>query len=689
MQSELTVTHVERTQEVGSGCLLVEIDELKILVNFGTDQDMDISIYKSLEQLHGITHILLCSGDISSTGGLVHLEKLGIQAPILGTVPIKLLGRIEVLERIQILKEFHETDTYGDEAEKAFDRIIPLKYLQVYELSEHISIGPLNSGSSLGGAVWKIQRGDQEWVVCDKVNHRKEAHLDGMDIFNIMSPAGMVINSSAVKRARHTRKTRDTMLVSTVAATVRQGGKVLIPTSFSQLLEIVMVLHGHADTSSMPMVLYSFHGKKYIDTVKTILEWMGSSVLQRFNQEKENPFNLLKISFFNECPVGKIEGSVVFVIDKYGSSGFSPVILPIMASNPANTIVQVLDHQVYTDAVELSPVEYTKLSDTEIQKKHRQSKEEQERKETALKIENLIKEKIEDSSEEEEDRENIITKFWYEVQNETQTHENRMTYLDYDFGGVKKDVTFPAPARRKPSDDYGELIFIAKDKEEEEVQEVEIHAEVIKKQMYKVTVKDKQTIRIQAQVEKIIFAGECDMFNLRTMLTGLSSEKLMVYGENPDHRKILYNYLQYTRTAPEVLDLADRKEITAVRHTHPVKIQAELLSSISMQKFGTGMIGYFHGKIVPGEKTHLLSLSTETQPSPESVCLSSIKLKDLRQRFVEAKIKSEIVGDKLVVNENIFIYLEDPYLKIEGNISLEFYQVKRVLSKSVAFLTIG
>lgn len=687
MQSELTITHVERTREVDSGCLIVEIDELKILVNFGTDQDLSLSIYPSIDQLHGVTHVLLCSSDLASTGGLVHLAQLGITAPIIGTVPIKILGRIEVLERVQVLREFHRQDQLGAGAEAAFDRIIPLKYLQRYDLSEQISVGPLNSGSSLGGAIWKIQKGDQEWLICDRVNHRKEAHLDGIDLLNLGQPAGMAINASAVKRPKHTRKSRDALLIKTVTGTLKRKGKVFIPVSFSQLLEMVMVIHSHPETAAVPMVLYSFHGKKYIDTVKTILEWMGSSVLQKFNQEKENPFNLLKLSFGHECPLAKIEAPIVFVIDKYGNSGFSPVILPLIAGNEENTIVETSPHHQYAVPVRLAPVKYTKLSEPEIQQQHRESRAEQERQATAQKIENLVKQKIDDSSEEEEDREHIISKFWYEVQNETATNEPAMSYLDYEFGGPRKEVTFPVPARRKPSDDYGEQIFISKEKEEE-VQAVELQAAAVKQPMYKISVKGKQTIGIQAQIATVHFTGECDIFNLRAMLTGVSAEKLLVYGENPSHRKILFHYLRATAASPEVLELTDQQELVTVRHTQPIKIQAELLSSIQMQQFGSGLIGYFRGKIVPGEKTNMLSLAeAEANAAPATVCLSSIKLRDLRRTFVEAKIKSEVVGNKLIVNDNIFIYLEDAYLKIEGELSKEFYQVKRVLFNSVAFLT--
>lgn len=200
MEDGITVEYVPRIRELDSACLIVEIDDLKILVNFGTESTLSLDIYANLEAIHSVTHILLCSSDISSIGGLLHLHTLNVTAPIYGTVPIKILGRIEMLERVKVLNVFHQMDTSSFQTDKVFDRIVPLKYTQTVELSDSITVGPLNSGSSIGGAVWKIRKNEQEWVICDRINHRKEAHLDGLDIANIHKPSGIIINSTAVEK---------------------------------------------------------------------------------------------------------------------------------------------------------------------------------------------------------------------------------------------------------------------------------------------------------------------------------------------------------------------------------------------------------------------------------------------------------------------------------------------------------
>jgi len=683
MQNELVVTHVARAQEVGSGCLIVEIDKLKILVNFGTSQDLDISIYTHIEQIEGITHILLCSSEISAIGGLIHLQALGVSVPIIGTVPIKILGRLEILERVEVLKQFHKDARFKEKIEEVFDAIVPLKYMQNHELTDEISVGPLNSGSSVGGAIWKILKNDHEWIIMDKINHRREAHLDGLDFQHIKKPEGVVVNSRSVAQDRTTRKARDKSLIKAVTSTVNNNGKVLIPTSFTQLLEIVMTLSNDAETRGYQMSLYSFYGRKYFDNVKTILEWMGASILQKFHQEKENPFNLANMEFREECPEKRPDSSVIFIIDPTGGGGFSPAVLPEFLKSAKNTVILTGKTQKYEGAISISPVKYTRLTETEAKKHRKKTKEEERKKEAEKKIENLIKQKKEDSSEEEEDRKQILSKFWYEVENEIETKERMSSYADSDFGIAKPEITFPGPTRRKPSDEYGEPIQIEKEKEAE-AQSAEAVPEKKEKKMYKMSVLGAREIEVACQVKRVLFTGECDAFNLRTILAGVSPRNVVVFGENETHRKVFSKYLLYTSTAEQILELCTRREVQTEKNAIPVKLGKDLLATIKMQRLGGGLIGCFNGQVIKEEKAHMLV--PQDGEDARGVCLSAVKLSDLRQAFVEAKIRAEIVEDKLVVNGNIFVYFEGEYLKIDGELSKEFYAVKKVVSKNIAFL---
>ncbi|KAI5173227.1 cleavage and polyadenylation specificity factor subunit 2 [Nematocida sp. LUAm3] len=684
-EEKVKIIHVERKKEVEGGCVLVEIGKIKILMNFGTDDDLSLNLYTKIEQITGITHILLCSSEIGVLGGIVHLEKIGISVPILGTVPIKILGRIELMERVEVLKSFHGREDLEDISYGAFDQIIPLKYMQTYDLGEGVTVGPLNSGGSAGGALWKIQKNDQHWILCDRINHRKEMHLDGVDTSAMKGAQCIAINSWPVKKEQVTRKKRDEELISTIKESLEKNGKAIIITGYSQIPEIVMSIQKHEKFSSFPMALFSFFGKKYFDGIKTILEWMGSSITKRFNEEKENPFNLLNLTFHDNCLSGEVQESIVFVIDKYGDSGFSPVVLPILGASPENTVIlttQSLSSLQEKSKITYPLIKYVKLTEEEIENQNKKSLKEREEIETKKKIEDLVREKIEDSSEEEEDKNQIFCKFWYQIQDEIETEEKSLSYLDYDLRLATTDLVFPHPVKRKAPDEYGEPIFLKETKKEE--QEEQQQEEIVEKKIFKISIKGKKQLLLKAKRKTILFTGECDIFNLKAILSGVDTHKIAIYGQNKETRKILYTFLLYSRPSSSTVEIQDSYEVESIRSSISLKIEKDLLLNTKFQELGSSWVGYINAKITKEEKG--IFLQSQDKEEKEAICIGTIKLKELKELFIEEKIKSEIIDNKLILNKNIYIYIEGEHLKVEGELSKEFYTAKRILSRSVAFL---
>ena len=78
---------------------------------------------------------------------------------------MKNLGKVALMERCRALREFSGRDTHTEEEIAAtFDRVVPLKYLQTYEIDVHTTLTPYNSEHSLGGCVWRVQGGGQDVI---------------------------------------------------------------------------------------------------------------------------------------------------------------------------------------------------------------------------------------------------------------------------------------------------------------------------------------------------------------------------------------------------------------------------------------------------------------------------------------------------------------------------------------------
>jgi cleavage and polyadenylation specificity factor subunit 2 len=678
----MVVREVSRKSQVDGTCMAVEIGEKKLLVNMGTLPDMGMSIYGNVEELlAGVTHILLCSSEISSLGGIPFLSKLENETPILGTVPIKILGRIEVLERNKSLKEFEGKDVYTEkEIDEAFDRIVPLKYMQSCDLGGDVSVVPLVSGNSVGGCLWKIVWKNEEHFIMDKINHRREMHLDGIELSSLKG-ANVFVNSRIVRTGKTTRKERDSRLVSLVSEVIASRGVVFIPITYSRFLEVVLVLDEYLKEPEKTafMSLFSFYGKKYLDSAKTILEWMGTVLINKFNQTKENPFVLPTLRFESDLKNGIPPGcKVVFSIDPSGLSGFSNTLLQIVSTNCNTTILSVLRPLSLArgSRVRVEEVAYETLGESEVAEIERQERERKERARAEEAIRELIRKKKEDSSEEEENE--IISKFWHEVQDEIFVSPG-----DGAEEGV--EVTFPNPARKTRTDDYGDTFPHLVEKEEEEVREEMRETKKIEVPC-RITRRGEVEILLECDVGYIDFRGESDLSSVKTILESTGVKSVVVHGEDPSDRKILSTYLQLTGCVQSVQELVGPLEICRRNDWVVVKLTDALLSSMSMQAIGDGLIGHFNARISREESKTVLDKVEGERVVEDHVCLGRAKLSEMRKRFAEESLRAEIVNGQLVVNEKIMVRTESGTVIIEGESSREFYQVKKIVSRDLALV---
>lgn len=715
MQEEgLTMRHVGRSREIGNACMIVEIGGNRILVNLGTGPDLDVGIYDNIEEaLRGVTHILLCSGEVSCTGGLPFLKRLGKSIPVVGTVPIKILGRIEALERNRIMSEFEDTEIYSEkDIDEAFDRMVPLKYLQSYDLDGDVSVVPMNSGNSVGGCIWKIQRRNEGYFVLDRVNHRKEMHLDGLEIPGLKDAGSVFVNARIVRKTKTTKKERDVRIIELMDRTLGRNGIVFIPTTYSRFLEVVLVLDEYLkkDTrgTRAKMCLFSFYGQKYVDSVKTILEWTGSAIVKKFNQVKENPFLLHTLNVAADLRKGiPPEYKVIFTIDEEGIRGFSKAILPLISGRQENLILRVQGEGSAPgifgkEAVDLQRVEYIDLGQDEIAEFRRQEKEQLEKKRAEDAINELIRKKREESSEEEEEeRGKLIHKFWHEVQDEILVTEHLEGALAGPKGANRPEfcledteVRFPNPQRRRHFDDYGEPITIKKEEQEaaeshEEVRE-EKRGQETRGTPYKMVTREPQRIEIKCEFADVDFTGESDMSSVKTILDSMKVGSVVVHGESPDDRNILSAYLTLGGCCEKVLCLHDALDLESKSAFLTVRLSDELLGEVEMETLGTGSIGFFRSRITSKNSKIVFEKAElgEEEMGEEQVCLGKIKLGEMRREFAEEGFKAEIVNDKLVVNERIMVHLDQGNLYIEGDLCREFYAVKRVVSRNIALVAL-
>ena len=151
-------------------------------------------------------------------------------------MPIATLGRLSTLEltpagpTVTTEEGAFEFLTPKD-VDKAFDKIMTLRYSQPTILSHGITITAYPAGHSIGGTIWNIRKDQESIVVMLDWNHAKERTVGGLDAktLRLLERASCVITDvrGCVTPQVPTRKIREQFLIG---VRLRVAGRLTLKT---------------------------------------------------------------------------------------------------------------------------------------------------------------------------------------------------------------------------------------------------------------------------------------------------------------------------------------------------------------------------------------------------------------------------------------------------------------------------
>jgi Cft2 family RNA processing exonuclease len=293
-------------------CTVLEIDDALFLLDCGWNDRFDVSLLDPLRPVinRGIDAVFLSHPDLAHLGALPYLVgKLGLGAsvPVYATTPVQVLGQMFLYDAHQHRYFSEEFDTFTlDDVDEAFERIRPVKYQQVLELSQNVFVTAYPAGHLLGGAIWKFQKESEEIVYCVDVNHRRERLLNGCASTPqlINKPSHLIVGASGVLTAPSQKKEAD--LWAVVVETLRAGGDVLMPVdSAGRCLELLLAAEeywaAHPDIASLYPIAFAQHvGIHTIEFARSLVEWMSDAIVTAFDSRRENPFRFRYVQVVHE-----------------------------------------------------------------------------------------------------------------------------------------------------------------------------------------------------------------------------------------------------------------------------------------------------------------------------------------------------------------------------------------------------
>lgn len=144
---------------------LLDIDDVCILLDCGWTDEYDVELLAPLQRvIDRIDLVLISHLDLAHMGALPYaIGKLGLKAPIYGTLPVHRMGQIALYDAYQAkMKSDGDGAPFSlDDVDAVFENFKQLKYSEKLTLTssgEGIVITPHVAGHLIGGSLWRIMK---------------------------------------------------------------------------------------------------------------------------------------------------------------------------------------------------------------------------------------------------------------------------------------------------------------------------------------------------------------------------------------------------------------------------------------------------------------------------------------------------------------------------------------------------
>ncbi|KAI8334392.1 beta-lactamase-like protein [Chlamydoabsidia padenii] len=307
MASYIKFTPLSGAKNEDALCYLLEIDEVKILLDCGWSDQFNTQDLLPLKKIaKQIDIVLLSHSDLTHLGAYTYAKRhLGLQCPAYSTVPVVSMGKMCMYDIYQSKTNELDFDIFTlEDVDNAFDKITSLRYSQPCALPgkcQGIVITAYAAAHTVGGTIWKIKQDTNDIVYAVDFNHRKESHLDGTALLtdgvvldSLARPSLLITDSLNADIFSPPRKDRYSAMFDTIHGTLSNGGSVLLPSdSAARVLELAYLLDQQwtkHQLNNYPLIMLSNTSYHTIHFAKIMLEWMGTDLTKHFSSTRENPF---------------------------------------------------------------------------------------------------------------------------------------------------------------------------------------------------------------------------------------------------------------------------------------------------------------------------------------------------------------------------------------------------------------
>ncbi|XP_072745132.1 probable cleavage and polyadenylation specificity factor subunit 2 [Anoplolepis gracilipes] len=737
MTSIIKLHAVSGAMDESPPCYILQVDELRILLDCGWDENFDQDFIKELKRhVNQIDAVLLSYPDPLHLGALPYLVgKCGLNCPIYATIPVYKMGQMFMYDMYQSRHNMEDFDLFTlDDVDAAFDKIVQLKYNQSISMKGKgygVTLTPLPAGHMIGGTIWKIVKvGEEDIIYAVDFNHKKERHLNGCELERLQRPSLLITDAFNATYQQARRRTRDEKLMTNILQTLRGGGNVLVSVDTAgRVLELAHMLDQLWRNKESGLLAYSLallNNVSYnvVEFAKSQIEWMSDKLMRSFEGARNNPFQFKHLQLchsmaeLNQVPSPK----VVLASTPDMECGFSRELFLQWCTNPQNSIIltsRTSPGTLARDLVEkggnrnitLEVRRRVKLEGMELEEYQRREKLKQEQ----MKQEQMETADVSSESEDEIEVGGARGKHDLLVKQESKPGFFKQSKKQYPM--------FPFVEEKIKVDEYGEIIKPEDYKIAETAPEVEENKENVEMKQEEAShhpeiaadiptkcVQVSRTMTVNASVTYIDFEGRSDGESLQKILAQLRPRRVVLVRGSPKDTEILAQQAQSAGARVFIPGRGETLDATTETHIYQVRLTDALVSGLNFSKGkGDSEVAWIDAMITArdqicrdavadtesenaiNESDRILTLEPlplNEVPGHQTTFINELKLSDFKQVLNKSNIPSEFSGGVLWCCNNTIAVRRHEAGKVilEGCISEDYYKVRELLYEQYAIV---
>jgi len=714
-------------------CYLLEIDELRILLDCGWNDSFDVNMLKPLAKIAPkVNYVLISHPDIEHIGALPYaVSKLGLSAKIIGTIPVQKMGCMTMYDAYQSRKNYEDFDLFNlDDVDSVFDHFTTLKYNQRFTISENgiqLEITPHAAGHTLGGTIWRIKSETDDIVYAVDYNHKKERHLNPAALETLNRPTLLITDSLNALNDQLPRRQRDSKLHESIIQGMEKGGNVLIPVdSAARVLELLVVLDQHWQYYLHPyhLIMLSNVSRNTVEFARSNLEWMSDDISKTFFKTRENAFALDKVNMCHSIEeISAFQGpKLVLATMSSLLTGFALELFIQWSNDPRNSVIFVdrsypntparrlmenpkmgtmyLEHwkRVPLVGIELEEYEFLRNQESELELTRKKAEEEKERN---------LRQQTEMYDYEGEDRDSVssLSSLW----------QGNDLYAKSAPVSSSVHPMFPCIDRRSVFDEYGEVIrpedlTAAAEKalafantihhqpnnyrikqriKQQQQEEMEVEEEKEKVAVPTKCIRETLKVAVQCNIEYIDFEGRSDGRSIKKILSHVQPRKLVLIHGGLEATVNLASCCKVMSDAPKSIltpRVGETVDVTEATNLFRMHLKSNLLEALNLIEIPESKctVSYIDGIIMipprelgddgkwiqPEAYLDVLPQTTARQ-GHDAIFVGDVKLSNFRLVLQQHGLRADFKGGVLVVNGTIALFRDTEGNENGSNIRIE------------------